>query len=47
MKKYTIPKIFFYNKTMNKKLLKIEEITFSLDENEDDAQLEDKTAKIL
>lgn len=47
MKKYTIPKIFFYNKTMNKKLLKIEEITFSLDENEDDIHLQDKTAKIL
>ncbi len=32
---------------MNKKLLKIEEINFSLDENEDEASLYEKTAKIL
>ena len=32
---------------MNKKLLKIEEINFTLDEHEDDIDLQDKTAKIL
>lgn len=42
-----MPKNIFYNKKMTKKLLKIEEINFTLDEKEDESVLHEKTAKIL